>query len=77
MSKVELSVHVDEALLEQARAASIPLAAVIEEALRAALSVPSAEDFARVWAEEHAEAMRLNEGPASGQTSLGTYLRVW
>ncbi len=77
MSKVELTVLVDEALLDQARAASVPLTSVIEEALRAALSVPSAEDFARVWAEEHAKAMGLDDEPGARQTTLGTYLRVW
>ncbi len=77
MGKVEVTIEVDQALLEQARASAVPVAAVLEEALKAALAMPSADDFAQIWAEEHARAMDERQTRTTRDARLGGYLRVW
>jgi len=77
MGKVEVTIEVDEALLEQARASAVRVAVVLEEALKAALAMPSADDFARIWAEEHARAADDRETRTARRAPLGGYLRVW
>ncbi len=75
MDRIEVTLEIDAALVEQARAAAIPLTAVMEEALKAALSAPPLEDFARVWAEEHAKALDDRQAQRGGP--FGGYLRIW
>ncbi len=47
----------------------------MEEALKAALAAPPIEDFARIWAEEHAKALDDRQDRRDGP--LGGYLRIW
>ena len=75
MDRIEITLEIDAALVEQARAAAVPLATVMEEALKAALSAPPLEDFARVWAEEHAKALDDRQTQRDGP--FGGYLRIW
>ncbi len=75
MDRIEITLQIDANLIEQARAAAVPLAAVMEEALKAALAAPPIEDFARIWAEEHAKALDDRQDRRDGP--LGGYLRIW
>jgi post-segregation antitoxin (ccd killing protein) len=79
MGKIELQVEIDEALLEQAKAAGIELTAVVERALRASLdSSPETGDRrAKAWVEENAEAIRDYNARIARRGIVGTDLRRW
>ncbi|HZZ68257.1 MAG TPA: type II toxin-antitoxin system CcdA family antitoxin [Phenylobacterium sp.] len=61
MGKPETNLHVDAELLAQAQAAGVSVEAVAESAIRQALAKAdpaAAEERARKWAEENAEAIK-------------------
>jgi antitoxin CcdA len=61
MGKPETNLHVDAELLAQAQAAGVSVEAVAESAIRQALAKAdptAADERARKWAEENAEAIK-------------------
>ena len=63
MGKTELRSDIDAVLLQDAQEAGLDLSGLTEEAVRAALrrtpkGVAQAEERARQWAEENAEAIK-------------------
>ena len=77
MGKAELRIEIDELLLEQAQAAHIPVEVLVERALKTALGEAAAEERARRWAEENAEAIKDHERRIAERGVFGEDLRTW
>ena len=77
MGKTELKLEIDPLLLEQAKAAGLPVNAIFERAVRAALGERAAEERARRWAEENAEAIRDHKERIAKYGVFGEDLRTW
>lgn len=80
MGKVELKIDVDADLLEQAQAAGVSIAATLEEALRDAitdLNLEKADDRARQWAIDNAEAIEAYNRRIAGRGLFGDEHRKW
>lgn len=77
MGKAELKIEIDEILLEQARAAHLPVGAVVERALQKALGEPAAEERARKWAEENADAIKAYAERVEREGCFGEDWRAW
>ena len=77
MGKAELKLEIDAHLLEQARAAQIDLALIAERALKAALGPAAAEERARKWAEDNAEAIADHNQRIATYGVFGDDLRTW
>lgn len=76
MGKVELRIEIDAHLLEQARAADVHFDSLVERALKAALG-SGAEDRARRWAEENAQAIEDHKARIEREGVFGDDLRTW
>ena len=77
MPDVELRLQIDAHLLEQARAAKLPIVVLVERALKAALGLEAAEKRARRWAEENAEAIKAYNERIERHGCFGDDLRTW
>ncbi len=77
MGKAELRIEIDEALLEEAKAAGIDVEALTEKALRAALRERTSGQRASRWAEENAEVLRDHEERVARHGAFGDDLRTW
>jgi len=77
MPDAELKLQIDAHLLEQARAANLSLAVLLETALKAALGPEAAEERARRWAEENADAIKAYNERIKREGCFGEDLRTW
>ena len=81
MGKVELKIEIDEALLEQARAIDLDVAAQAENGLRRAVLHRLAQrneiETARAWATENADALALHAERIAEYGVFGDDLRRW
>lgn len=77
MGKAELKIEIDEALLEQARAAHIDPATVFERALRERLAQHAPVQRTREWAAANAEAIRDHQDRIAVHGVFGDDLRTW
>lgn len=77
MGKAELKLEIDEKLLEQARAAKVQMDLVMERALKAALGPAAAEERAKAWASENAEAIASYNRCIAEDGEFGKEWRNW
>ncbi|MGE5502669.1 MAG: type II toxin-antitoxin system CcdA family antitoxin [Ignavibacteriales bacterium] len=77
MGKTELKIEIDTHVLEQARAREIQLSLFVERALKKELGVAAAEDRARRWAEENAEAIASHNRFVEENGEFGREWRSW
>jgi antitoxin CcdA len=77
MGKAELKVEIDEHLLEQARAAELHVNLLVERALKTALGSTAAEERARRWAEENADAIASHNRFVEENGEFGREWRSW
>lgn len=77
MGKSELKMEIDSHLLEQARAAEIQMTILFERALKAALGPAAAEERARKWAEDNAEAIASHNRFVDEHGAFGKEWRSW
>lgn len=92
MDKIERKVELDESLLEQVEAAGLTLEQVVRRGLSAAANRPvgivanherqkldpaAAEERARQWAEENAEAIKAHKARIERRGVFGEDLRRW
>ncbi len=77
MGKAELRIEIDALLLEQAEAAHIPVEMLVERVLKTALGESAAEERARKWAEENAEAIRDHRERIEQEGVFGEDFRTW
>ena len=83
MGKIERKVAVDAELLADAEAQGVGIDEALAEGLKAALarkaaaSTVSAEEKARRWAEENAEAIRTHNERIAARGIFGEDMRRW
>ena len=77
MPDVELTLQIDAHLLEQARAANLPIDVLVERALKTALGPEAGEERARRWAEDNAEAIKDHNERIKRRGCFGDDLRTW
>jgi antitoxin CcdA len=77
MGKVELRLEIDEALADQARAEEIQLSLFLERALRQALGPKAAEERAKLWAAENADAIAAHNRYIEEYGVFGEEWRRW
>jgi antitoxin CcdA len=77
MGKTELKVEIDANLLERARAAGLDLDGLTEAALRRAVDHLSADDRARKWAEDNADALQAHRERIEKFGVFGDDMRTW
>lgn len=77
MGKTELKLDIDADLLDQARAANIQIAVVTERALREELGAAAAEERAKRWAMENAEAISSHNRFVEENGAFGAEWRSW
>jgi len=82
MGKSELRIDIDAGLLNDAQEAGLDLTDVTEEAVRAALrrtpkGMAQADERARRWAEENAEAIKDYNRRIRDRGVFSTGLRKW
>jgi antitoxin CcdA len=77
MGKVELKLEFDADLLEQARAAQLELSLMLERVVKQALGGDAAEERARRWAIENAEAINSHNRFVNEHGEFGANWRAW
>ena len=77
MGKTELKIEIDEHLLEQARASELRMTLVIERALKAELGPAAAEERARRWTDENADAIASHNRFVEENGEFGREWRSW
>ena len=77
MGKTELKLEIDAALVEQARAAEVQMALVLERALKSALGEKAAEERAVRWAEENARSIEAHNNFVDEHGAFGAEWRSW
>ena len=77
MGKTELRLEIDATLLDQARAAEIHMAVVVERALKAALGQSAAEERAHQWAQENAASIEAHNRFVEAHGAFGAEWRSW
>ncbi len=77
MGKAELKIEIDALLLQQARGSQVPIALLIERALKAALGDQSAEARARKWAQDNAQALEAYAARIERDGCFGEEWRDW
>ena len=77
MADAELRLDIEAHLLEQALAANLPIGVLVERALKAALGPAAAEERARRWAEENAEAIAAYNRRIKERGEFGRDWRTW
>ena len=77
MGKAELKLEIDEKLLEQARAANVRMDLLVERALKTALGPEAAEERARAWASENADAIASYNRCIAEDGEFGKEWRNW
>ncbi|HEX5776180.1 MAG TPA: type II toxin-antitoxin system CcdA family antitoxin [Caulobacteraceae bacterium] len=77
MGKTELKIEIDTHMLEQARAREIRLNLVLERALKKELGAAAAEERARRWADENADAIASHNRFVEENGEFGKEWRSW
>jgi antitoxin CcdA len=80
MGKPDLNIHLDPHLLAQAQAAGVAIERVAESAIRLALAKAdpaAADERARKWAEENAEAIQDYNRRIRERGTIGAEFRKW
>jgi antitoxin CcdA len=77
MGKTELKIEIDAELLEAAKQAGVRLESAIEDGLRRAMREEAAEQRARQWAEDNAEAIREHDQRIAERGLIGAEWRRW
>lgn len=77
MGKTELKLEIDTHMLEQARAREIHLSLLLERALKKELGAAAAEERARRWADENADAIASHNRFVEENGEFGREWRSW
>jgi antitoxin CcdA len=77
MGKTELKLEIDAQLLEQARAAKVRMDLLVERALKVALGPAAAEERAKAWASENADAIASYNRCIAEDGEFGREWRNW
>jgi antitoxin CcdA len=77
MGKTELRLEIDATLVEQARAAEVQMALLLERALKSALGDEAAEERARRWAEENTRSIEAHNSFVDEHGAFGAEWRSW
>jgi antitoxin CcdA len=77
MADVEVRLKIDALLLEQARAANLPIGVLLERSLKQALGPAAAEIRAASWAAENKAAIEAHKRRIEEHGVFGEDLRRW